>query len=205
MLESEGAKLSNIQYNEYDYRKQYTVTVKVNPNKFDNINEQLKSIGEVKDLSVILEDVTTQYVEIDVRIDSREIELQRLYALYNMSDDVQDLLDIEREITRVETELEILKQQQQRLISKVEHSTISITIYEDKPSTEQLTVPLEELGAVFFGALAVAITILVALSGFILPIVLVVGVLWFVYRKLRGKGKKAKPRQSQHDRIPSQR
>jgi hypothetical protein len=202
LLEDEGAKLSNIQYNEYSDRKQYTVTAKVEPKKFDRINEQLQQIGEVKDLSVTLEDVTTQYVELDVRVKSREVELTRLYQLYNKSEDIEDLLSVEKEITRVTAELEILKQQQQRLISKVEHSTISITIYEDKPSTEQLTNPLENLGELFFGALAAAITILVAIAGFLLPIAVVVAVLWFGYKKLRGKDKKPKAQQSQHDQIP---
>jgi hypothetical protein len=58
LLEDEGAKLSNIQYNEYSDRKQYTVTAKVDPRKFDSINEKLQQIGEVKDLSVSLEDVS---------------------------------------------------------------------------------------------------------------------------------------------------
>jgi hypothetical protein len=42
-------------YNGED-RKQYTVTAKVDPRKFDSINEKLQQIGEVKDLSVSLED-----------------------------------------------------------------------------------------------------------------------------------------------------
>jgi len=202
LLEDEGAKLSNVQYSEYTDRKQYTVTAKVEPRRFDRINEELQEIGEVKDLSVILEDVTVQYVELDVRVKSREVELARLYELYNRSKDIEDLLAVEKEITRVTSELEILKQQQQRLISRVELSTISITIYEDKPSTEQLTNPLENLGELFFGALAAAITILVALSGFLLPIALVIAVLWLVYKKLRGDGKKPRARQSRHARIP---
>jgi cell division septum initiation protein DivIVA len=139
-------------------------------------------------------------VELDVRVKSREVELTRLYQLYNKSEVIEDLLSVEKEITRVTSELEILKQQQQRLISKVEHATISISIYEEKPSTEQLTNPLEDLGELFFGALAAAITILVALVGFLLPLAVVGAVLWFGYKKL--KGKKPKARQSQHDQIP---
>jgi hypothetical protein len=201
LLEDEGAKLSNVRYNEYSDRKQYTVTAKVEPRRFDSINEKLQDIGEVKDLSVILEDVTVQYVELDVKVKSREVELTRLYELYNKSDEIEDLLAVEKEITRVTSELEILKQQQQRLISRVELSTISITIYEEKPSTEQLTNPLEDLGGLFFGALAAAITILVALAGFLLPMALIVALLWFIYKKLKGK-KRPRARQSRHDRIP---
>ncbi|MBD3210476.1 DUF4349 domain-containing protein [Candidatus Micrarchaeota archaeon] len=202
LLESEGADISNVDFKEYDFRKQYTVTAKVEPKKFDDINEDLKQLGEVKDMSVELEDVTAQYQELEVRIDSRELELERLYELYNLSEDVEDLLEVEREISRVETELELLKQQEQRLISRVERSTIRIMLYEDKPSAEQLIVPLEGLGGIFFGALAAAITILVALAGFLLPLGIAGGLLWFSYQKMKGKGKKLKRRRSEHDRIP---
>jgi len=186
-LLAEGAQMSDIRYNEYSDQKQYTLTVKVQPERFDRINEMLKTIGEVKGLSVQLEDVTKQYVELDLRIKNREIELERLYDLYNKSDNVSDLLAVEREITRVESDLEILKQEKESLVSQVERSTIAITIYEEKPAADKLTIPLEELGALFFGAMAAAITVIVGLTGFVLPLAVVFALLWFAYKKIRGK------------------
>lgn len=203
-LRSEGAEMSDIRYNEYGDRKQYTLTVKVLPARFDRVNSLVKDAGEVKSMSVQLEDVTEQYTDLDTRIRNRETELQRLYELYNRSQKVSDLLDVESEMTRVETELELLKGQKQRLLSKVEKSTISITMYEDKPASQQLTNPLENVGQLFFGAMAAAVTILVVFAGFLLPVGAVVGLLWFGYKKVFGKRKEAKPRQPEHSRIPPQ-
>jgi hypothetical protein len=161
----------------------------------------LQQAGEVKDLSVQLEDVTKQYVDLDTKITNREVELQRLHTLYNRSDNISDLLQVEREITRVETELELLKQEKQSLVSRVEKSTISITIYEDKPATQQLTLPLEGLGALFFTAVAAAITLIVVAIGFLLPVAIVIGLIWFAYTKLAG-GKKGRPKDPEHKKIP---
>jgi GH24 family phage-related lysozyme (muramidase) len=200
-LKSDGAELSDIRYTEYGNRKQYTIAVRVAPGRFDSMMETLRNVGEVKDMSVNLEDVTRQYVDLDTRIRNREVELSRLYELYNKSSEVKDLLDVEREITRVETDLEILKGDKQYLVSKVERSTINVTVYEDKPATTQLTLSLEGLGALFFTAMSAAITLVVVVVGFLLPVAIVVGLLWVAYKALTGK-KKAGPRQPEHTRIP---
>ncbi|MDD5171428.1 MAG: DUF4349 domain-containing protein [Candidatus ainarchaeum sp.] len=202
-LRIQGAETSDVTYNEYSDRKQYTLTVKVEPNKFESVNAMLQQLGEVKDMSVQLEDVTQQYTDLDTRIKNREIELERLYELYNQTSNVSDLLEVEREITRVETELELLKQEKQYLVSQVEQSTIRITVYEDKPATQQLTLSLEGLGTMFFAALAAAVTLVVLAIGFLLPFAIVVGILWLVYKAFWGS-KKAKPRQPEHSRIPPQ-
>ncbi len=200
-LRTEGAVTSNIVYNEYTNRKQYTMTVKVAPSKFESINAMLQQIGEVKDLSVTLEDVTKQYTDLDTRITNKEVELERLYRLYNMSDNVSDLLGVEREVTRVETELELLKGEKQYLVSKIERSTIAITVYEEKPASTQLTLPLESLGQWFFTAVAAAISLIVVAAGFLLPIAIVILLLWFAYKKLFGEKKKG-PKASEHSKIP---
>ncbi len=202
-LGTEGADMSDITYNEYGTRKQYTLTVKVAPAKFESISAMLQQLGEVKDMSVQLEDVTQQYTDLDTRIKNRQIELDRLYELYNQSSKVGDLLDVESEITRVETELELLKQQKQYLVSNVERSTITITVYEDKPATQQLTLSLEGLGQMFFAAMAAAVTVVVLALGFLLPFAIVVGILWLVYKAFWGN-KKSKPRAPEHSRIPPQ-
>ncbi|MEW6721950.1 MAG: DUF4349 domain-containing protein [Candidatus Micrarchaeota archaeon] len=200
-LADEGAQISDVRYYEYSDRKQYTLTAKVSPAKFDSINSLVRETGDVKDLSMSTEDVTRQYVDLDIRIKSREVELGRLYELYNQSDNVSDLLAVERELTRVEAELESLKQQKEFLSSQIERSTIAITVYEDKPSTTQLALSLESLGAMFFGAVAAAISLLVLAAGFFIPLILVVGALWLAYKKLFG-GKKGGPKPPEHKKIP---
>jgi hypothetical protein len=199
-MKAQGASLSDIRYSETNDRKQYTLTVKVAPGKFEPMMAMLQGIGNVKDMSVNLEDVTQQYVDLDTRIKNNEVELARLYELYNQSGRIEDLLSVEREISRVETDLEILKGQKQYLSSRIDKSTINVSIYEDKPATQQL-VPLESIGALFFGAMAAAISLLVLGVGFLLPIAIVVGVIWFAYKAIKGKGG-SRPRQPEHSRIP---
>ncbi|MFH1785570.1 MAG: DUF4349 domain-containing protein [Candidatus Micrarchaeota archaeon] len=193
-LTSEGATFSNIDYNEYSTKKQYTLTMKIIPSKFDSVFDMLKEYGEVKYVSVDLDDVTQQYTDLETRITNKEIELTRIRELYNQSYKISDLLSIEQELTRVETEYELLKQQKSYLDSKIQKSTIYLTMYEDKPATQQLIIPFEGLGNLFFGALATAVAIIVALTGFIIPIAVVVIALWVVYKRFKGKSHTSKTR-----------
>lgn len=199
-LKDEGALLSDVNYNEVGDRKQYSFVIKIVPAKFDTVMKDIQDYGEVKDISVQLQDVTQQYVELDLRIKNREAELERLQALYNQSDNVSDLLDVERELTRVESELEVLKQQKQYIVSRVELSTITVNVYEDKPAASRLTLSLEGLGSMFFGAIAAAITLIVLAAGFLLPIAIVGGLLFLAYTKISGKGGWA--RGQEHKKIP---
>lgn len=190
-LKDAGAEIGNVAYNEYSDRKQYTITVKVRPADFESMMATIQKAGEVKDLSVNLEDVTKQYKDLETRITGNEIELQRLYELYNQSSKVSDLLEVEREISRVETELELLKQEKADLSGRIQKSTINITLYEDMPATQQLTVSLEGLASLFFTAMAVAVSLVVAAAGFLLPVVILLWLLWFAYKKLRPKPQKS--------------
>ncbi len=201
MLANNGATIQDIRYYESDSRKEYDVTIKVDPSKFDAITSKLADYGAVKDLSVSIADVTKQYQDLDTQINNSKIELDRLTSLYNRTDNISDLLDIEREITRVETNLDMLKGEKQYLVSRIEKATITIVIYEDKPASTQLTLPLEGIGGLFFGALGAALTLLVLAAGFLVPIAIVIWIIWWVYKKIRGDGG-SRPRKSAHSQIP---
>ncbi|MFN7991646.1 MAG: DUF4349 domain-containing protein [Candidatus Micrarchaeia archaeon] len=202
-LRSQGAEIGNVAYTEYGDRKQYSLTIMIVPSKFEQVQAMLQKIGEVKDMSVQIEDITQQYTDLETRIKNREFELARLQKLYDQSENISDLLSVERELTRVETDLEILKQQKQYLDSRVQRSTIVLNIYEDKPATQQLSLSVEGLGAMFFGAVAAAITLLVLAAGFLIPLALVALALWLVYTKVLRQDR-ARPRQPERSRTQSQ-
>jgi len=193
-LTAEGATFSNIGYNEYSDSKEYYLTMKISPSDFDSILEMIKQAGEVKDISVQLEDVTQSYTDLETRITNKQIELDRLRSLYNKSNDIEDLLAVEEQLTRVETEYELLQQQKQYLDSRIQKSTIYLTIYEDKPATQELVTPFEELGSLFFASLAAAIAVIVAIAGFLIPVLIVLWIIWVLYKKIRGKNQTSKTR-----------
>ncbi|MEW5996331.1 MAG: DUF4349 domain-containing protein [Candidatus Micrarchaeota archaeon] len=181
---------SGISYYETDADKNYYLTVKVPPSRFDEFVNKLKTIGEIKSIDTSLEDVTEQYTDINTRISNLEAELARLNELYGKAEDVEDVLAIEREVTRVQTELDIYKQQKLNLERRSAMSTISVRVYEEKPAIQaNLLVPLEQLLAVFFWMLSLAIMLLAGAAGFLLPVIILIFVLWKLWQFFRGKKK----------------
>jgi uncharacterized paraquat-inducible protein A len=54
--------------------------------------------------------------------------------------------------------------------------------------------PFEELGSLFFASLAAAIAIIVAIAGFLIPVLMVLWIIWVLYKKIRGKNQTSKTR-----------
>ncbi|GEM_PF-3195528 len=130
LLSSQGATITNVAFREYYSTRSYSVTFKIAPEKFDQTVESLKALGEIKAASVGIEDVTRQYTDLDMRIANKEVELYRLQQLYNKSGTVEELLAVEKSVSRVEVELESLKAQKKDLQGRIDLSTVTLQLSE---------------------------------------------------------------------------
>lgn len=188
-----GGTISDMGYNEYDTEKQYWITVKIAPDKFDSFTGALKDLGELQSMDTSLEDVTEQYSDINTRITNLQTELDRLNGLYDKAENVDEILSIEKEVTRVQTDLDIYQQQKLDLERRAAKSTVRVTLTEEKPAVQKdLFVPLEQLSGVFFGALGAAILLIAGAIGFLLPGVIVLLILYGIYKAIKGRAQKKK-------------
>lgn len=196
ILADNGGELSSVSYDEYDAEKGYSITAKISPANFENVFAELKKLGEVKSADSNLEDVTTQYQDLNIRINNLEKELDALNALYNRTNKVDDILQIRSEINNAQTQLEIYEQQKLDLDRRVAKATINVYIYEEKPALDKnLLIPLGDLAGVFFGAMSIAITIIIGLLGFLIPGAIVGMLVYLGWKAFKRKGDvKTKPK-----------
>lgn len=195
LVNSSSGYVYAVQYGETASSKYYDVTVKLPPAAFENMPQALKSIGELKSVDTNTQDVTEQYVDINVRIQNLQAEKVRLLEFYNRTANVSELLEVEREVTRVQTEIEQLTAQKLQMERRAELSTMQIRIYEEAPMVDRtVMVPLSALASIFLQALSLAITIIVALSGFGIPFIVGILVLVAIFLGIKKitSGKKAK-------------
>ena len=85
------------------------LTIRVVPEHFEALFAALKTVGRVEAENVKAADVTAQYVDLEARIRSLQITEQRLQELIKSKsfiDKIADLLEIERELTRVRSQIE---------------------------------------------------------------------------------------------------
>ncbi|NSW45936.1 MAG: DUF4349 domain-containing protein [Bacteroidales bacterium] len=119
----------------YDYteQKQYVLEIRIPNQKFDDFLKSLNNIIvslDNKDIQV--KDVTEEYVDIDARIKTKKTVIQRYSELLKQAKSVAEMLDIEREIGNLQTDIESLEGRLKYLQNQISLSTLSLTFYEHR-------------------------------------------------------------------------
>jgi len=110
-----------------------TVVLRIPQARFETTMSGIKSAGAVKFISTQGEDVTEEYVDLQAQKESFEIQLAQYYVLMKKAAKIGDILAIQQQIDRVQTELNRLEGRLKYLNSRIDLSTITITLQEPEP------------------------------------------------------------------------
>jgi hypothetical protein len=106
--------------------------LKVPSGELDASMGELKKLGRVETESQTGEEVTQQYTDLGARLaNSRNAEQRLTAVLQQRTGKMQDVLDVEKEITRVRGEIEQMEAEQKALGKRVEFATINLKISEE--------------------------------------------------------------------------
>lgn len=105
--------------------------------------KQLSTLGKVKDRSLRVDDVTAQYIDLEVRIDNLEKTRQRLKELMEKTEDVSEILKVEKELSRVTTQLEQHKARMRSLERDTTYGRVTLNV-------DEKTMP-GPVGWIFYG------------------------------------------------------
>jgi hypothetical protein len=108
-----------------DSIKGQRVVLRVPAETFDATMQAIADLGLVTDRQIDAADVTEQMVDLEIRLDNFEALRQRLQALLEKADDVEDTLKIEKELGRLTGEIESIKGKLRLLRDRVALSTIT--------------------------------------------------------------------------------
>ena len=101
-------------------------TVNVPQKNFFAAMEESASFGKVKSKNVNCRDVTEQFYDLQTRLDTRHILLERLQNYLASSSNVKDLIEIETKINDVTSELEQMQGNMNRLQKQIVFSQIEV-------------------------------------------------------------------------------
>jgi anti-sigma factor RsiW len=108
-------------------------TLRVPAARLDEAVAALKTLGRVTTESQEAVDVTEQVVDLDVRIANARITEKRLADLIqNRTGRVSDVLEAEREMARVRTELERLDAQRKKVQEQVAYAMLTLNVVEER-------------------------------------------------------------------------
>jgi hypothetical protein len=98
----------------------YYITARIPSENMDNYVNNAKTLGKIENESKTGTDITDQYRDNVIRLESLKNVRNRYLALLERANTVSDILLIEKELERVNTEIEVLE-------GKIKYAELSVT------------------------------------------------------------------------------
>jgi hypothetical protein len=110
-----------------------SVTIRIPSNKYNSALNRVKEMGTVKSTSSSGQDVTQEYTDLESRLRNYEAQEEVLLDLMKESKKVSDSLEVQRELSNVQEQIELIKGRMQYLDDMVSFSTIDVFFHEPEP------------------------------------------------------------------------
>ena len=183
LVTTRGGYLSSSSVSEgYNNRLSGTVVLRIPQAEFDSTLAGVKAIGTVKSVSTQGEDVTEEYVDIQAQKTSYQNQLAQYNEIMKKAVKVSDVIEIQQQIDRVQTELNRLEGRLKYLNSRIDMSTITVTLQEPEPvggeTGHNFVTTINEGIAGFFGM----VDFIIILIFTILPVIILGALGYGVYR-----------------------
>lgn len=171
---------------------QIVVTVPVD--ELDSTTKKLSKVGEVTQRTSDAEDLTKQYTDTSARVRSMKKSIARLRALIDDTEDLEQIVTLEDELSEREANLESMVSQQKSLEKRTTTAPITVNLVTPEAAEEEAEEP-DETGFVaglkggwdsFTTALDAGLTALGAVTPFaVTGLALLAPVAWWLRRRTR--------------------
>ncbi|HVS14848.1 MAG TPA: DUF4349 domain-containing protein [Thermoanaerobaculia bacterium] len=188
--EAEGYVGNESEYQDAYGRKSASLTCRVPAERLDAVIADLRELGRVESVSIGAEDVTEQYFDLEIRLATqRELEGRLRELLRRPSNELSDLLEIERELARVRTEIDQMEGRKRFWDQQIAMSTLTVSLAEPRPKVaageggvwRTLAASFRRAGENF----VLAVAGIVSFTGGLVPVVLALWLAWILVRALR--------------------
>ncbi|MFT7268455.1 MAG: flagellar biosynthesis chaperone FliJ [Roseivirga sp.] len=130
------ATITNENSNDYDRRLESNYTIRVPKLAFKTFFDVLKPMAKkIESQSINAQDVTEQFIDIESRLKNRKALEERYREILKQAKNVNDILNIERQLNQIRSEIESQEGRLKYLNDQVDMSTIQLTAYQIKPYT----------------------------------------------------------------------
>ncbi|MCQ2982605.1 MAG: DUF4349 domain-containing protein [Treponemataceae bacterium] len=172
------------------YNTSYSVTIKVPAERFDETMNTAGSYGHLLSKSVSSYDITDSWYDTETRLETKRTLQKKLQGYLAEADSLTDLLEIEKQLSQVTSDLEVMEGQMQRMKNQVAYSTIHLTFelpgeYNDGSFWHELKSQFKTFGPNLLKFLAWCGLCLLYLTVFGIPAIAIVALLfWLLFGKI---------------------
>lgn len=110
----------------------FQTIIRVRSEYFNQAMEEIEMLGNIQRRSIRGQDVTEDYFDYQIRLENAEKTRQRYLVLLNRANTVEEALKVERELERINENIDLLKGRISRIDHLHEYSTITIQLSERK-------------------------------------------------------------------------
>ena len=128
IAENLGGFLENLNSSGVDEGQQANMTVRVPQAQFSSAVEQIELVGKVQSKNLGSEDVSERFIDLQARLKSSLREEESLLSLLGRTSTVSEVLTIERELTRVRSDIERFQGQLNFLERRIDLATITASL-----------------------------------------------------------------------------
>ena len=197
LAENNGGFVSHTQsYSDADGKlTSGSITIRIPHDKYNSALDLIKDMGTVESISISGQDVTQEYTDLESRLRNLQAQEEILLDLMAQSKDVSDSIEVQRELSYVMEQIEVIKGRMNYLDNMVSFSTIEVYLHEPEPITtttgwgfiEALKRGLRGAVTIFNGI----VIFLIAVSPILVIIAIILVVIWLIVRSRRKKRARA--------------
>lgn len=129
-----------LEYNEQNEQRFY-FSIKIPAEQLTSFLDEIKAVGRVTYSSISSEDVTEQYIDTETRLESQKALLEKYRSYLPQAQDLKEILEVERQINTVTSELEQWEGRMKRLEKEIAYSSVTVNLrlpsYADKPDSSE--------------------------------------------------------------------
>jgi hypothetical protein len=188
-----NAYYANENYYNYASSSEQDLSIKIPNQEYEKFISALESgTGEVRSKTIRAQDVTAQYVDLEIRLNNKKNYLKRYNEILKQAKTIEEILEIEEKNRVLEEEIEATEGQLKYLSDRVAYSALKLRLTEEKEwkyIPESRTKFGEELKISLSGGWYGLIDFFLFLIK-IWPFWIVLALILFSIRKVRQKRKK---------------
>ncbi len=133
-IESSSISDSNYYYG-YSYNTSSkariaSYVIRIPGDRLDGFLSQAGNIGNITSQSMSSEDITLSYLDLEARTESLEIQQERLLALLEKAETVEEIISLEDRLSTVRYQIESQRSQLKNYDNLVSYSTVTISLTE---------------------------------------------------------------------------
>lgn len=176
-------------------RRYANLTIRIPKDKLDAYLEAAQKVGRVSSYTESQEDVSERYTDTETRLVSQKAKMERLQQLLQQATTVKDILEIENQIADTQYQLDSLTGALRGMDSKVDYSTVRLTLQEEVPTAspteltlgERIRLAMTDAWDAIQAFLADFVVLLVVALPYVVVLVVFILIIRFVIKRRKNK------------------